>query len=217
MNKIFRYSAYICVSLMVAVFGTRVVGQAQSIPHSIAQLHLVDCAPPCWIGITPGVTSLDDAKTKLVTTYGGQSDLKIRDSSDSLGYVSPTTVENIIGGNNFYLVVHLNILQLVDGKNEAIQSIALFESRSDNYNYAPTVADILGTFGAPQWVVIEELMSNRYEITLKYRGLDAVFYTYTGQVQLTENPILYLGNAATQTPSVEYRTWKGFSTFTLGK
>lgn len=186
-------------------------------PPGISQLHLMDCAPPCWIGIIPGLTTVEDAKAKLITAYRGQSELQFKDSGFADGPVSPNVVENAIEGNKFYLSVRLNISTLVDGKNETVQSIGLFETREDRSHYAPTVADILGSFGPPQWVVVDESIGSGSEITLKYNGLDVVFNSHNRALILTEYPRLYLGNQVKQAPSAHYRPWKGFGTLALGK
>ncbi len=214
MNRLLRLALYTCLLLTVAVFSARMAGHIQPVPQSIAHLHLLDCTPPCWIGIVPGLTTVGDAKAKLVATYGG---LQFKDSGFADGPVTANAVENAIEGDDFYLFVRLDISTLVDGKSEPVQSIGLFESRSDRSNYAPTVADILGTFGPPRWVIVEVLMSSGYEITLKYDGFDAVFSTYANRVALTENPYFYLANQALQTPPTGYRAWKGFSALALGK
>lgn len=216
MPKLIGMSLGLCIALMTLIWGACLAGQIQPIPNSIAQMHLIDCAPPCWIGITPGLTSVEDAKARLIAIFGGQRDLTIKDAGFADGYVSPIAVENTIEGENFHLFVRLNISELVDGESEIVQSIDLFVSRSDRSNYAPTVGDILGTFGAPQRVFIEDFVSSGYQITLKYAGFDVVYFTQTDRVAFEETPHFYLGNRVIQTLSTEYRPWKGIRTLSLG-
>src|SRR5258708_37020474 len=47
-----------------------IIGQRQPVPNRLARLYLTDCAPPCWIGIIPGVTRLRDANARLIAVYG---------------------------------------------------------------------------------------------------------------------------------------------------
>src|SRR5260370_13488585 len=46
-----------------------IVGRDQPLPERLAMLHLTDCAPPCWIGITPGVTTVRDAIKRVDAVY----------------------------------------------------------------------------------------------------------------------------------------------------
>lgn len=133
------------------------------------------------------------------------------------GYASAKAIDNTIESHNFYLFIRLNISELVDAKNETVQSISLLQPRGDNSNYAPTIADILGSFGSPQWVVIRDLFSGGSEITLKYPGLDVIFFSQVGRPELTENPRFYLVNQIVQNPSIEYHRWKGFGSLTPGR
>jgi hypothetical protein len=50
-----------CTMLIMAFCG---IGSVQSPPAShalLAELHLADCALPCWLGITPGITRFAEA------------------------------------------------------------------------------------------------------------------------------------------------------------
>jgi hypothetical protein len=218
MLKLLRFSLLICGVLTIALFGARIVGKSQPIPRSIQQLHLLDCAPPCWIGITPGETTVESAKAKMLAAFSGQNDLQIRDTAGSpFGYIAENVIENAIEGEHFFVSVRLTTSAVLDGKTETILSIHLVQSRDDRSGYAPTVADILGTFGPPHGIIIEHAMSIGSEITLKYAGWDAVFYTRSHHVEFTEYPRIYLVNQGLQIPTTGYLPWKGFSTLTLGK
>jgi hypothetical protein len=215
MGKLLRLYVYLYVPCMMLVCGARVFGFEQPFPRSISQLHLRDCAPPCWIGIIPGITSVEEAKARLIATYKSQSDFQIKDSGFNDGRVMPTAIENTIEGNNFSLFVRFNIAELIDGKSETVQSIVLFETLGDGQNYELSIRDILGALGPPKWVAIEDSQSIGHEITLKYDALDVMFYARAGRVTLTENPHIYFGGEERQTPSAGIRQWKGFPTLNL--
>jgi hypothetical protein len=153
-----------------------------------------------------------EAKAIITAVYHEQGGLVIKDSGFADGPVFPDRVENDIEGNDFHLYVRLNIVELVDGKREKVQSIGLSQPRADRGRYAPTVADILGTFGPPQGIVVEALTSSGYEITLRYPDWQAIFYTQARRVQFTEYPRLYLGDGGSQTRYSDYRPWKGLGT-----
>jgi hypothetical protein len=205
----------VCTVLLGIIGGALLIGQSQPMPPSIAQLHLTACLPPCWVGIVPGVTTVADAKAKIVAAFIDGSDLTIRDSSSTDRSRPFTSVENTIEGNDFYLIVRLNISELIDGNREIVQSIDLFQSSQEGQvdtGNAPTVAEILGAFGAPEGVVVEAFTTIGFEISLKYSGMDATFYTAAKRVALSENTHLYF-----ETPGKQrlYRPWAGFRTLDL--
>lgn len=56
--------------LFILLTGVAVwVGHGQPPSLAVQQLHLFDCAPPCWIGIVPGETSSDEALRRFFETF----------------------------------------------------------------------------------------------------------------------------------------------------
>lgn len=53
----------------LAIVGARFVGLHQPPPDAVAELHLTDCALPCWLHIVPEQTTLADALQQLQTAY----------------------------------------------------------------------------------------------------------------------------------------------------
>jgi hypothetical protein len=218
MIRLLVFPFFAFLTLVIAISMARAAGQTRAVPQSVSQLRLLDCTPPCWIGIVPGLSTIKEAKAKIVAAFAEQSQMQIKDTAGFPGgYASARTIDNTIEGREFYLFVRLSISELVDAKSETVQSISLLEPRSDNASYAPTVADILGCFGPPRWVVVHELVGSGYEIALKYDGLDATFYTHAGRSALTENPRFYLTNQDAPNPSAEYHRWKGFGSLMPGR
>jgi hypothetical protein len=217
MANLLRLALGVWVVLTVLIGGAQVAGQLQTTPRSIREFHLSDCRPPCWIGIIPGVTTIADAKTQLVAIFSGQngqSGLRIKDAGFADGNVLQNAVENTIEGTDFSLYVRLSISELVDGKTEIVQSIGLFESRPDRRVYAPTIRDILGTFGAPRSFAEEETLGLGREVTLRYDGLDVVYFARFDRLPFDEIPRFYLGSDNTsQLPDSEFHPWRWISTF----
>lgn len=55
---------------IVAIGATTLIGRASPVPEQVAALHLGDmCELPCWIGITPGKTTLQESKEILSRVY----------------------------------------------------------------------------------------------------------------------------------------------------
>jgi hypothetical protein len=204
------------LALTAAVFGAGLAGRALPPPGGIVRLHLADCEPPCWIGITPGVSTVADAKAKILAAFAG---LRIRDTAGFPGgYVSDTTVDNEITGLNFALTVRLTTSPPVDGRSETVRAVTLMTERDDHSGYAPTVEDILATFGAPDGMFIEESVNGLRDITLAYPGLQAAFTTRPGQPGFAQNPRLYLQPtdlAGTRTPAGTYFRWAGLGALLL--
>ncbi len=210
MKLLLRVSLGLLLALAAAVAAALLLGRAQPTPGGITRLHLSDCTPPCWIGIVPGQTTIADAKAKMLAIYGGRSDLRIRDTSGGPnGYISANTVENVIEGASFYLSVRLTTSTPVDGRSEIVQAIALMPTRSDRSRYTPTVEDILGTFGAPQGMFVEDSFNSPRQITLTYAGLDVVFNADPEQRDFAENPHFFLQDEQIHVPTGEYRPWTG--------
>ena len=67
-----RLAAWVAGLVLVCallVVGARLMGSAQPAPQRLAQLHLTDCALPCWSGITPGETSYAEAAERVRAVY----------------------------------------------------------------------------------------------------------------------------------------------------
>jgi len=74
--------------------------------------------------------------------------------------------------------------------------------------------DILGTFGAPRSFADEETLGLGREVTLRYEGLDVVYFARVGRLPFDEIPRFYLGNNNTsQLPNSEFHPWRWISTF----
>ncbi len=51
--------------LTLAIGAIELVGRQQHIGARLAMLRFTDCAAPCWIGIAPGRTTVDEARAIL--------------------------------------------------------------------------------------------------------------------------------------------------------
>src|SRR5215207_2791177 len=54
---------------VLLILAMHLVGSLQPLPQAMTELHLDECALPCWIGITPGETSFDDAIQHLTESH----------------------------------------------------------------------------------------------------------------------------------------------------
>src|SRR5512143_1729163 len=70
MHRLIRVAALTASLLLLLVSASVLIGRRQ-LEHSLPNyLRLTDCTPPCWIGIVPGKTSLDEARERMQAMYG---------------------------------------------------------------------------------------------------------------------------------------------------
>src|SRR5260370_38374078 len=104
-----------CLHFSVFTGDAILIGRQQPLPERLAMLHLTDCAPPCWIGIMPGVTTLADAAIRAETTYGNSPKYAMKLNAET----SSLTVE-INNRTDFSRVVYINIVADQSGKISTI-------------------------------------------------------------------------------------------------
>jgi len=74
-----KYPAALTAILAIAISAAMLIGRAQPLPEPIALLHLNDmCKLPCWIGITPGVTTVSEAIQSIANVYSAEKGYEIR-------------------------------------------------------------------------------------------------------------------------------------------
>ncbi len=105
MRRLFTLILILCLIVSAFTGAAILIGQRQPLPEHLAMLHLTDCAPPCWIGIMPGVTTLADAAIRAKTTYGNSPKYAMKLNAET----SSLTVE-INNRTDFSRVVYINIV-----------------------------------------------------------------------------------------------------------
>lgn len=70
MRRLLGIILLLLVVLVVTASVARAVGGQQPAPPLLAALRLTDCIPPCWIGIVPGQTTIEEARQRMNTVYG---------------------------------------------------------------------------------------------------------------------------------------------------
>ncbi len=63
---------FIC-PLFTAISLPVVPSRQQPLSNWLTLLHLTECELPCWIGITPGETTVGEAQKQIAATYGDSS------------------------------------------------------------------------------------------------------------------------------------------------
>ncbi|MEO8394171.1 MAG: hypothetical protein ABI700_14370 [Chloroflexota bacterium] len=129
-----RFAAWIVGLVLVCALligGAQVIGGALPLPERLAQLHLNDCALPCWLGIRPGETKFADAAAQIRATYP-QMDVSIQETQIFVQYL----IHSSYGAA---------VISITDG---TVSSITLMTWDVDGL----VVGDIANRFGAPDCI-----------------------------------------------------------------
>ena len=78
----------LCIALGTSTGAAILIGRQQPLPEHLTMLHLTDCAPPCWIGIVPGVTTLEEAKVKVQAVLGSIANYSLSFDGPTLTFMN---------------------------------------------------------------------------------------------------------------------------------
>src|SRR5260370_16815481 len=70
MRRLFTRTRLLGILLTLVTGTTLLIARAQPPSARVAMLHLDDCQLPCWIGITPGKTTVGEAKRRIQEVFG---------------------------------------------------------------------------------------------------------------------------------------------------
>jgi hypothetical protein len=136
----FSRRIFILCAVLAAITGILVgIARQQPADNVVTRLHLKDCKLPCWIGIVPDKTTLDEALKKILNVYGQSYDVRIDDNSAEFGEVYVSIVGP--GGNRIFISLIVSSEQPY-----IIQTIEFLHSD------LPTVPQLLETLGSPSKV-----------------------------------------------------------------
>ena len=112
------------------IFAMRAVGSVQPPSTALAPLHLADCALPCWMGMTPGKTTFDDALQQVSAAF-------------------PHSLVTITGGRIINLDTSFGQVLITGGRDGLIHRISLPSFRLKGV----MLGDVVGLLGMPTWIV----------------------------------------------------------------
>jgi hypothetical protein len=69
MQRLLSFTLALLAACALFVGGARWVGARQPQPPIVEGLRLDDCALPCWVGIVPGQTTMDEAYRRMVEAF----------------------------------------------------------------------------------------------------------------------------------------------------
>lgn len=103
--RLFVFTLYGVFAFAALIFAARMTGHAQPPPEPLVQLHLTDCALPCWIGIVPGETRFDQAVERVSIVYP-QADVTITGQGKAPRFNADTEFGQILISADRAGVVH---------------------------------------------------------------------------------------------------------------
>jgi hypothetical protein len=209
MLRLFRLGLLTTLVLTIAVSTALATGRRNSIPPLISALHLTDCAPPCWIGIVPGETTLQTAKDQLIRVlYQSGFLVKFEDTAaPGLLWVNLQKPNEPIGV--VQVTLHARSGNIVDS--------ILFDFNSVRLSKQATLADFYQVFGVPERVSLPSPSIQQIDnLGLVYgsdeRGM-VVFASPLKAIRWDQqaNVLVLFANRQLPLPrSADLRPWRGF-------
>src|SRR5258708_35642435 len=148
MRRLFTLILILCLIVSAFTGAAILIGPRLPLPEHLAMLHLTDCAPPCWIGIMPGVTTLDEAYPLIKARYANLPDYQTILS----GSLTTATfqVSNAMNPDDKFSI---NIYADNNGRGNT-HGVETYGSRS-----SPKVGELFSLPGAPPSEVLKSTAS----------------------------------------------------------
>lgn len=112
------------------IYAVRALGGTLPPPPGLAQLHLSECALPCWMNITPGATAMRDAAHRLSTINLGGPMNEAEDGRSMWGSIQ-------VNGSLVYVQLHAT-------EDGLVRQIVLISTLVDGIVFGDVVSN-LGT------------------------------------------------------------------------
>jgi hypothetical protein len=150
MRKFLTWVFAICLSLSCVIWLFITIGKNAPLPPYVTSLHFDQCHLPCWVGIVPGETSIQEARALVTKAFAtpnfqvteNQFGARIIEQSQSL------TVDVSFGlalsDQQLFGLTEVQIGQLIIDNVK----ISFFWSKA-----APNVGDLYSLFGSPTDIV----------------------------------------------------------------
>ena len=112
------------MAFVILIFAARGIGSRQPASAILAQLHLTDCALPCWLGIMPGRTRFDEAAQRVTAVYPSY-DVTTQDTQIFITYLlgssyGAASIQLSDGTVNSLLLVTSDVRELAIGDVAAL-------------------------------------------------------------------------------------------------
>jgi hypothetical protein len=155
--RFFRLILGMMFAFVTLTTGAIMIGHAQPLPERIAMLHLNDCLPPCWAGITPGVTTLKEANTRIKQIFLN-SQFRVISDSQSTGLRGTTIAYEIQNANNGQPIFTINLWEfnnVISGIDLVLEYNALNYDRIVTEQLNFTFGELNTVWGSPRFIGID--------------------------------------------------------------
>lgn len=170
MRRVVLWGLELILALVLGIGAMLSVVRSQPPPDYIAALHLSDCAIPCWIGIEPGTTTIEDARRRLVEVFQASPVYHLSFTmATSLGTIwltledqrdPPTSVEVLVySDRGIVTAIQFNYGMIISTGADSEKSIV-------------TVARLHSLWGAPSRIMVPNMTLNRLDYYTMLYGDD---------------------------------------------
>jgi hypothetical protein len=219
MRRLLAVALTLCMCFATITGVAVAIGRQRPMDDSLAALHLTDCAPPCWIGIVPGTTTLQQAKARIFAIYASSPSYAI-DYDTSLPGRFKITLHNLADAS-FGAMITLDTHDLRD--DLPVLTITINFAAVQSYPF--TLGELVSQLGNPEHVnLIGSAGNNAYYLSLNYgsfsnRGIIVVLRS-SDRINWEQQPYWLrfldlgpgLGEHIQETNSPWYAPWRGFTT-----
>src|SRR5262245_58543871 len=207
--KRFTVLSLAVIGLCTLSAGTTVfAGRQQPGAERLAMLRFDNCAIPCWIGIVPGKTTTEQARSIIKSIFGNSSEYALSVASTEGADLLPVILsERANPVNTTWIGLRVRSDRVID---------SIVFSFADPSNPI-TLADVHNLFGAPSYVRLPSLADDRSgNLVLTYGSVYSGANVYTvrqSRLALSQEVftlILYSRVLIPIMPSDDLRPWEGF-------
>lgn len=202
MRKLILYVLLFCV-VFAALSGAAIfIGRQQPPPARVAALHLTDCAPPCWIGIEPGKTTIAEAKMQIESIFENSTNPNLNET-DSVVSLEFRPFGEFQPGNEPRIM-------LVAKKDNIVREIRFYFTADPSLPisaYMPRLAELYCIFGEPDRIVWQHMAL----------GGPGLFYGSEDYGATIHIPLPYRLNLETQPILLDFHGRGGFYEVGMGR
>ena len=173
------------ITLLAAIGSAVIVGRSQPLSPDVTLLHLNECPLPCWIGIMPGETTVEQASKRIQAVFGSQAGIQIS------GQVAQYSIRDTIHGSEFIVAFYTE--PDVPVSHDVIRTIWLGTlSKGDG----PRLAELYTIVGEPDAVVSGDLDLNssslsyfdqRMTLNFGFTGCSTMMNQVVGSIILADS------------------------------
>jgi hypothetical protein len=196
--------------LIIALLTAMMIGRQQPVSDQLALLHLTDCAPPCWIGITPHVTTMDEAKILVEKTYHDAA---------SFQYDIDGVTAYLKSADDPYHPVSV-VISAMDYKNTAPVAAITFHFDSVE-DHDLTLPELFSLIDEPSRIIYATVSAQKsYYLSMDYKpdkplGIELVIDSTKGRLEWSSHPRWLRFTGSLDLGQLE--PWHGFAVFVTDK